>query len=132
MADLQIALKANNPDAVWNLLDADSQADADRKAKTARDAHGKADDAGKKDLEKQLGLDAAGIAALSGRTYLKTTFFQGEYEELAESKIDKVTAKGNEATVDYTEPDGDKKKLKLVKADGKWKVFLPMPDAVKP
>jgi hypothetical protein len=111
VADLQKALKDRDADKVWGLLDAGSQGEAEKK----------------KALEAKLGLDAAGVAGLNGRGYLKTKVFLARYNELAESKVTGVTVKDREATVDYVEPDEDRKKLKLVKADSKWKVPLTIP-----
>ena len=51
------------------------------------------------------------------------------YDEVPGSMIDKVTPEGDSATVFYTEEDRDKKRLKLVRQNGQWKVSLPMPKA---
>ena len=38
-----------------------------------------------------------------------------------------MSVAGKEATVNYTEPDGDKEKFTLRLRDGKWKAVLAMP-----
>ena len=51
-----------------------------------------------------------------------------ELEELAESKkIENVKVEGEQATVEYVEPNGEKEKLKFVRQEGQWKVRLPVP-----
>lgn len=123
----QEALKARDADKVWGLLDDDSRAEADRAARDVRDAYGKADAAGKGELEKALGLSAADLAALDGKGFLKTKRFHGKYDEIPGSKVDKASVQGDKATVTYVEDDGDKVKLELVKQGGQWKVSVPMP-----
>jgi hypothetical protein len=124
---LQEALKAKDADKVWSLLDADSQADAERAAKAARDAYAKAAPGERAEQEKALGLAGAELTSLKGPGFLKTRRFQGKYDEISESKIDKVVVQGEKAAVNYTEPDGDKEKLTLVREGGRWKVSLAMP-----
>jgi hypothetical protein len=34
---------------------------------------------------------------------------------------------GEQATVEYVEPNGEKEKLKFVRQEGQWKVRLPVP-----
>jgi hypothetical protein len=128
----QAALKARDADKLWQLLDADSRADADRAAQAVRDAYARAGPEQKAEQEKALGLPGAELAALTGTGFLKTKRFHGKYDELPDSTIDKVTVQGDQATVAYTEPDGDKEKLTLVREEGKWKVSVPMPKAGQP
>src|SRR4051812_16424824 len=120
---VQEALKARDADKVWPLLAAESQADADKAAQAVRDAYAKADAGEKEKQEKALGLPGKELAALKGLGFLKTRVFL-ELElskELPTSKIDKVTVQGDQATVDYTEPDDEKEKLTFAREDGKWK-----------
>jgi hypothetical protein len=124
---LQAALKARDEDKLWKLLDSESRAEAERAAKTIQAAYAKADPTEKAEQEKALGLPGAELAALTAAGFLKTKRFHGKYEELSQSKIDKATVQGDKATVAYTEPDGDKEKLTLVRQDGQWRVALPMP-----
>jgi len=132
-AALQAALKARDADKVWKLLDSESQADAERAAKAVQATYAKSDHPKEKsEQEKALGLPGAELAGLTAAGFLKTKRFHGKYEELSESKIDKVTLQGDNATVAYTEPDGDKEKLGLVRQDSQWKVSLPMPKATQP
>jgi vancomycin permeability regulator SanA len=131
-AALQTALKAKDAEKVWDLLDGDSQADAEREAKAVREAYTKASTEEKAEQEKQLSLPGTELAALTGKGYLKTKRFLSKYEEIPESKIDKVTVQGDKATINYTEPDEEKEKLTLVRQDNKWKVSLSMPKAAHP
>src|SRR5262245_50612364 len=94
----QSALKARDADKLWSLLDSDSQADAERAAKAVRAAYAKASAEQKAKQEKALGLEVAELAELTGKGYLKTNRFLGEYDEVPDSTIDKVTVEGNEAT----------------------------------
>lgn len=128
-ASFQAALKAKDGDKLWGLLAADSQADAEREAQKLREAYNKADAKDKTKEEEKLGLSAAEIAALKGAGFLKSKRFHGahKYEEIATSKVDKVTVQGDNATVHYLEEDGDKEKFALVRQGGQWKLIAPMP-----
>jgi hypothetical protein len=126
-AALQAALKDRDADKLWKLLDSESQADAERAAKAIQAAYTKADANEKLEQEKALGLPGAELAKLTATQFLKTKRFHGKYQELAESQVGKVTVQRDQATVAYTEPDGDKEKLSLARQDGQWKVSLPMP-----
>jgi hypothetical protein len=123
----QSALKAGDAEKLWPLLDSDSQSDAERAAKAIQEAYAKASPEEKTKQEEALGLPGAELAALNGRGFLKTKRFHGKYHEVPGSTIDKVTVQGDTAKVDYTEEDGDKEKLSLVRQDGQWKLSLPMP-----
>jgi hypothetical protein len=124
---LQTALKAKDADKLWALLDTDSQADAERAAKAVQEAYTKAPADAKAEQEKALGLTGPELAGINGKTFLKTKRFLGKYDEVADSKIEKVTVQGDTATVNYVESDGDKVKLNLVRQGGQWKASLPMP-----
>jgi hypothetical protein len=128
----QVALKDRDSERIWALLDAESQADADRVAQDVKAAYEKANAEGKAEQEKAFGLSGAELAALTGRGFLKTNRFHGKYDEIPGSKVDKVTVQGDSATVAYTEPDGDHEKLTLVRQEGQWKVKIPMPKGTKP
>jgi hypothetical protein len=128
---LQGAFKSRDADKLWQLLDSESQADAERAAKAVQAAYAKADAKEKSELDKGLGLPGDELAGLTGVGFLKTKRFHGKYDELSESKIDKVTVQGDKATVGYTEADGDKEKVSLVRQGGQWKVALPMPKATQ-
>ena len=123
-ATFQAALKSGDPEKVWPLLDAKTQADVEKAAASLKTSHGKAKAADKVALEKAFGLTSAEISALSGKVYLKSKRFLGKYHEIPGSKFDKATVDGDKATIAYTEEDGDKEKLSLVKQDGKWKVSV--------
>jgi len=126
---LQEALKAKEADKLWAMLDTESQSDADRAAKSVQDAYTKATPEAKAEQEKALGVSGNELTAMNGKAFLKTKRFLGKYDEVADSKIDKVTIQGDTATVNYIESDGDKVKLNLVRQGGQWKVSLPMPPA---
>jgi hypothetical protein len=131
-AALQTALRARDADKLWKLLDSESQADAERAAQAVQAAYAKADAKEKSEQDNALGLPSAELAALTAVGFLKTKRFHGKYEELSQGKIDKVALQRDGATVAYTEPDGDKEKLSLVRQDGQWKVSLPMPKPTQP
>jgi hypothetical protein len=129
---LQAALKAKDAGKVWKLLDRESQAAAERTARVVKAAYAKANDEKKAKLEKALGLSGAELGKLTGEGFLKTKRFLGKYDEIADSKIDKIAVVEDRATVNYTEADGDKEKLRLNRQDGVWKVSLPMPAVAQP
>jgi hypothetical protein len=124
---LQSAIEKQDADKIWALLDAKSQADADRIVKNFQTTHAKASDAEKAKQEEALGLTGADIAKLTGVGYLKTKRFQKKYHELPESKIEKVVVQGENATVHYLEPDDDHEKLIFIRRDGQWRAWLAMP-----
>lgn len=123
----QKALKDKNADKLWDLLDADSRADADRRAGAIQAEYARASAAEKTALEKKLGLPGAALARLAGKDFLKTNRFLGKVDEVPDSKLDKVTVQGDKATVAYTEPDNEKETIKLVRAGGTWKLIVSMP-----
>jgi hypothetical protein len=123
----QQTLKAKDADKLWSLLAADSQADAERKAKSVRDAYAKANPKERAEQEKTLGLASAELESLKGVGFLKSKRFLGKYDEIPGSKVDKIDVKGDKAVVNYIEDDGDKEKLELIREQGKWKVVVPMP-----
>src|SRR5262249_48959655 len=124
---LQDALKAKEADKLWDMLDADSQAEAERAANAIQTAYAKANAKEKAEQEKSLGLPGAELAGLTGKGFLKTKRFQGKYDEIPESKVDKVSVQEDKATLNYVEPDGDREKLTLVRHEGQWKISLRMP-----
>jgi hypothetical protein len=126
-ADLQKALKAQDPEAIWPLLDAASQKAAEAKAELTRTAYAKAGAKDKATLQKALGLSADELDKLTGKLYLKSKKFTAKYDEIPGGKVTRATVDGDRATVFYTEPDGDKEKTELVRQDGKWKVVLTIP-----
>jgi hypothetical protein len=120
----QKALESKDPERIWSLLDAKTQADADKAAAALKTNYGKAKAAEKAALEKAFGLSADEIKDVTGKVYLKSKRFVGKYHEIPGSEFKKATVDGDKATIDYTEADGDKEKLSLVKQDGKWKVSI--------
>jgi hypothetical protein len=124
---LQGALKAKDAAKIWTLLDSDTQADATKAAKKVKGVYNKANDTEKAGYEKNLGLTADEFAKLDGQLLLKTKRFLGKYDEVIDSKIIGVTVKGDSATLNYLEADGDKEKLEYTRQGGKWKVAMPLP-----
>ena len=120
----QAALKAADPDKLWALLDATTQADAAQYAEKVRASYANANDDERAKLEKAFGLSADEMSKITGKLYLKAKPVLGKYREVPGSKIDKVTVEGDKATVHYTEDDGDKETLPLVKQDGKWRLSV--------
>jgi hypothetical protein len=129
---LQTALKDRDADTVWALMDEESQSDAERAAKAEKGTYEKAGPEDKAKQEQALGLTAADMAALSGRSFLKTKRFHGKYDEVPDSKIEGVTVRGDRATVEYVENDGDHERLTLVRQGGRWKFNLSMPKGTQP
>jgi hypothetical protein len=127
-AAFQTALKSGDADKIWPLLDAATQANADKVAAVHRTAYGKLGAADKAKLEKQYKLTAAEMAGLTGKIYVKSHRFLGKYDEIPTSKFDKATVDGDKAIVNYTEADGDKVKLDLIRKDGKWLVNIRIPE----
>jgi hypothetical protein len=131
-AELQAALQSRDADKLWMLLDNRSRADAERAAKAIQTAYAKASREEKAEQEKILGLSGAELAGLTGKSFLKTKRFQDRYQEVRDSKIDKVEVQGDSATVHYLDPEGEREKAILVRQDGSWKVWLTMPRVSKP
>lgn len=126
-AALQAALKAKDGEKILALLDDESREEAERVAKAMRDGYAKATPAERGDVEKTLGLSAAELGSLNAAGFLKSKRFRGTYDEVSESKIEKVTVQGDKATVTFVEPDGDKERLSFVRKGGEWKASLAMP-----
>jgi hypothetical protein len=125
--ELQAALKNQDVEQLWALLDRKSQADAERAAQAIQAAYAKADPEEKSKQEETLGLSGAELTALTGPGFLKTKRFVRKYHELPESTITKVALQEDNATIHYLEPDGDKEKLLLVRQEGQWRCWLTMP-----
>jgi hypothetical protein len=126
------AVKARDGAKIWKTLDKDSQAAANRAARSLKTAYANATAAEKTKLEKAAELTAAVLANLTGEGFLKSKGFYGKYHEVPGSKIDQVAIQGAKATVHYTEADGDKEKLRLVKEGEEWKVTAVMPPVPQP
>jgi hypothetical protein len=120
----QAAIKSGDHGKLWAIVDATTQAEADKYAAKVQASYAKSGDDEKAKLEKAFGLSADEMSKITGKLILKSKPFLGKYREVPGSKIDKVTFEGDKATVHYTEEDGDKEKLPLVKQDGKWKLTV--------
>jgi hypothetical protein len=125
------AVKAKDGARIWKILDKDSQTAANRAARTLKATYENAGADGKAKLEKATELTGPDFAKLTGESFLKSKGFYGKYHEVPGSKIDTVVIDGSKATVNYTEEDGDKEKLRLVKDGEQWKVTAPMPPLPK-
>lgn len=123
-AAYQQAIKDKDAGKLWDLLDADARAAADRAAKPLRDDYAKADADGKAKQAKNLGLTGDELANLTGKVYLKTPRFVGKspHDEVPGSEFKGATIQGDKATVKYIEDDGDKKELLFTREGGRWKV----------
>jgi hypothetical protein len=128
---LQGAIKAKDAAKIWDLLDTDTRLDAEKAAKKVKGVYKKANDKEKADHEKNLGITPDEFAKLDGQLLLKTKRFLGKYDEIPDSKITGITVKGDSATLNYLEPDGDKEKLDYTRQAGKWKVAMPLPPFTK-
>ncbi len=126
-AELQAAVAKQDAAKIWALMDSKSRADAERAAQAVQAAYTKANAEEKAGQEKNLGLTGAELAGLTGPGVLKTKRFQHKYHELPDSKIEKVTVQGDNATVHYLEPDGDKEKLIFLHQEGQWRAWLAVP-----
>jgi hypothetical protein len=126
---LQKAVKEENIDAVWDLLDPDTQEDAEEQAKKAQELYASGDALLRKDLEKRHEFKAGDFANLNGRNYVRSKLFWEEIEDLPASRIRGVSVDGDKAEVAYTEPDGKDETLELTRVDGKWKVVVDVPTA---
>jgi hypothetical protein len=122
-AAYQQAIESKDADKLWELLDPDARAAADRAAKRLKDDYAKADADAKAKQAKDLGLSGDELANLTGKLYLKTPRFLGKPQnEVPTSKYDSATIQGDKATVKYKEADGDDMTLTFVRAGGHWKV----------
>jgi hypothetical protein len=128
----QAAVKEKDADAIMAMLCSDNQAGAKRLAQATAEKHLSHGPTEQKELETEMGLSGTELRKLDGVGYLKTKKFRKPYEEVPESKIDKIDIKGDSATLHYTEPDNDKMKLALIREGGKWKLSLPYPKSAKP
>ena len=131
-AELQTALKAGDADKVWALLNSKSQADAERAARALQTAYAQAGAEEKAKQEEAVGLTGDDLAGLTGKGFLKTRRFRRKYDELPDSRVERVTVEGDNATVYYREPDGDDEKLILVRQEGQWRAWLAVPQPAPP
>jgi hypothetical protein len=125
---LQKAIKARDSERIWELIDSDSQSDAERAAKAVRTAYAKQSD--KSDFEKRYGLTAKELGGFNGKLFIKSNRFQGKYHEVPGSKLESIKIKGDTGRLIYIEEDGDKEKFALARQKGQWKFIIPMPKPV--
>jgi hypothetical protein len=113
---------------LWDLLHTDTQLDADRIAKKIRADFDKADDATKAKMSEALHTPVAKLKTYSGLHYLRSKTFLGKYDEIPESKLEKVAFESKDkAWAHYEEPDKEHQKVELVRQDLQWKVLLQVP-----
>jgi hypothetical protein len=126
-AESQETVKAGDADKLWTLLSSKRQADAERAAQAVREAYAKASPEKRAREEKELELSGAELASLTGKGFLRTERFRRKIKDLPGSEIGRVVVEGDNATVRYTEPDGDKEKAIFFREYGQWNVWLTMP-----
>lgn len=123
------ATREGNSDKVWGLLAADSKKAAERRAKRIRDDYAKASDELKAEYQDRLhNVSPAELAKLNGKSYLKTGAFYARWWEVPGSTIDRVTVKGDRATVWYLESESAPTQMEFIKEEGEWKVALNIPE----
>jgi hypothetical protein len=125
--NLLAAVKTKDTDKLWALLSTKSRDDAERIAKTLREAYAKAGADDKAKQEKATGLSDTDLKDLTGKGYLKSQPFQRRYHDLPGSKLERLVVSGDNATVYYTETDGDKEKCIFLRQDGRWMAWLSIP-----
>jgi hypothetical protein len=123
----QKALREQDSERLWTMLSSQTQADAERVARSLHVEYEKADAATKAQLVKELGLPDAKLAQLTGRDLVKTKPFQKRYEEVREGKYEKASVQGDNATVHFRDEEGDQEKLILLREEGQWKLWLKIP-----
>lgn len=121
---LQTAIKEKDADKTWNLLDKDSQSDAEREAEASKEAYGKLADKDKADYEKRLNLTDKELADMTGKLYVKSELFYKKHHEIPGSKVDKVSVTGETGILYSIEEDGDKVNFPVVRDKGQWKFSL--------
>jgi hypothetical protein len=133
---LRKAVKANDYDAVWNLLDEDTQQKAEEVAKKVQDQYKNGDASVKSELSQRHGFTASDFDNLNGKGYVRSKVFWYEVKDLPDStpktpaEID--SAKGT-AIVRYVEKGETKvEELHLVKEDDGWKVEIEVNEMIKP
>src|SRR5262249_1869299 len=133
-AELQAAVKAKDADKLWALLSTKSREDAERVAKTVREAYAKSDASEKGKQEKVTGLSGTELKELTGKGYLRSEAFQRRYHDLPGSTVERLVVTGDNATVYYLETDGDKEKCIFLRQDGRWLAWIsiPRPSAAAP
>src|SRR6516225_145167 len=112
---LQMAIKGKDADKIWNLLDKDSQSDAEREAKAAKEVYGKLGDKDKTDYEKRLKLTGKELADMTGKLYVKSERFYKKHHEIPDSQLEKVSVSGDTASLNFIEPDNDNVKMRLTR-----------------
>jgi hypothetical protein len=121
------ALQARDAERLWAMLSRQSQADAERAARTLRTEHDKADPQSKAEQEKELGLSAADLSKLTGRDLMRTRPFQERYEEARDGKFERASVKDDNATVYFRDDEGDREKLIMLREGEQWKLWLKVP-----
>jgi hypothetical protein len=129
-AALQSAVKAEDVDKIWGLLAKDSQDEAEREAKVVRDGFGKLTNKKKAAFQEKMGLSAKEMTEMTGKLYLKSKPFTEEVDDLPDSKLDKVVVAGESATVHYTDEEGKRETIDVVREQGQWKFDVSVPKAV--
>jgi hypothetical protein len=135
---LKSALDKRDPDKIWALLDDDSQKDAEKAAEHIKAEFAKADDAKKAEMKKKYIFagtekekletpDNLDLAALTGKTVLKTAPFHDKYDPIEEADVEKVAIKGEKATVSWKNKESEKGEVIMFKQKGEWRAHLMTP-----
>ncbi|MFN4257905.1 MAG: hypothetical protein ACK4RK_01305 [Gemmataceae bacterium] len=118
--------------ALWNMLDRDTQTEADQTAQTIRDLYAQASPAERMRLVKAFGLPGTDLAQLTGMRYLRTRRCQHLYGDFADATLANITVHQGTATVTYREPYQPPRMLMFVLQNGQWKARLPLPQVMIP
>jgi type II secretory pathway pseudopilin PulG len=127
-AALQAAVKAENQEKLWDLLDNRTHAELERRAQKIREAYDKADDAEKSRMAATHVLPGAELAKLTGSGFLKSKQFLKRYDELPECKILRVIVSGEKVELHYGDESGDDEILNYVWEEKAWKAQPAIPE----
>lgn len=128
----QAALKSEDVDKMWAMLDAKSQEAAEVIARELQEEMADGDKTRKSDREKTWGLSAAELTEGKAANLFKSKPFLARFSELPDSKIVKIAARGDHGDVLFHEPSGDKEYLSLTREKGRWKVTVILSRLVRP
>jgi hypothetical protein len=125
--ELQRALKERDTEGLTRLLAMQSQADAQGVARFVRLSFARADDKTREHYRKELGISPDEMMRFNGPMFFKTQPFLKRYKEVIDGKIERISIQGDNATLYYRDEEGEQEKLLLVREEGEWKFWLPMP-----
>jgi hypothetical protein len=127
-AALQAALKAEDPERLWDLLDERTQEMANKVAHQMRTGHGRADADKKANLRDKYGLTDDELAQATGKVVLKSKTFREANTPLITATLLKVGLVGtNGAVVTYKNADGAEHVINFNRENGNWKAEPDVP-----